>query len=241
MKKIFVLSLLVLGFTSAQAQWYKKGPSVKGNGVLVTEERDISTFAEVSVGGAVDVYIHKANEHRVEVTTDENIIEYVKTDVKNGALVIKTEANLRKYKELIVNIYTPDFHKLDVSGACDLWVKGDFKSETLSISGSGACNIYADNINAKNVVIKASGATDMTVGGKCDDLKIHSSGSSDVMAKKLSTHTASVHASGASDISVMADGKIHGGLSGSSDLEYYGKPSAVEVSTSGASDVSKGE
>gem|GEM_PF-5022368 len=161
--------------------------------------------------------------------------------MKNGALVIKTEANLRKYKELIVNIYTPEFNTLDVSGACDLWVKGDFSSETMSISGSGACNVYAENVNAKKVIINASGATDMTVGGQCDHLKINSSGSSDVMAKKLATHTATVSASGASDISVMADGKIDGGLSGSSDLEYYGKPESVDVSTSGASDVSKGE
>ncbi len=241
MKKLVLFSFLAFLFTQADAQWYKKAESVKGNGVLVTEDRDINAFHTIDVGGAVDVYVHHSTEHRVEVTTDENIVEYVKTEVKGDRLVIKTEANLRKYKQLIVNVYTPQLNRVEVSGATDMWIKDGFESDEFEISASGASNISAEGLSAKSIVAKASGATDITLSGSCEMIRVDASGSSDVVARSIESVMAKVHASGASDISISASKSIEGSLSGSSDLEYYGSPSRVEVSTSGASDVSKGE
>ena len=241
MKKSLLLLMFSFVFFGAHAQWYKKAESVKGNGVLVTNEREIGSFNKIKVSGAVDVYIHHSTEYRVEVTTDENIIEYITTEVQNQELVVKSEANLRKFKELIVNIYTPSFDRISVSGASDMWIKDRFEMDEVKIDASGASNISADNLNARSIITHASGATDVTIGGNCESMEVHASGSSDVIAKDLNSKTCRVDASGASDVVVTASGNIKGSLSGSSDLEYYGNPSKVEVKTSGASDVSKGE
>lgn len=88
MKKLSVL--LFAGFISlsCSAQW---GKTIKGNGNNVTIERNTGDYDGVAVSGWFDVDLVSGNEGEITLEGEENLLEYIITEVKDGKLVIKTE------------------------------------------------------------------------------------------------------------------------------------------------------
>ena len=88
MKKFATLGLIVLFTVSCTAQWGKR---IKGNGNMVTVERSTGDYDAVSVSGWFDVELVDGNEGELTLRGEENLLEHIKTKVKDGKLVIKVE------------------------------------------------------------------------------------------------------------------------------------------------------
>ena len=88
MKKVFGLVLITLFTLSCNAQWGKK---IKGNGKVVTIERSVGEYDEIAVAGWFDVDIVNGTEGELSLKGEENLLEYIKTEVKNGKLTIKVK------------------------------------------------------------------------------------------------------------------------------------------------------
>ncbi|MEM8909300.1 MAG: DUF2807 domain-containing protein, partial [Bacteroidota bacterium] len=74
------LALLILFATSTQAQnWW--GKSIKGEGPIVTETLDLSSFTGIGLGISADVLLTHGSEQSVKVEGQANIIENLKTKV----------------------------------------------------------------------------------------------------------------------------------------------------------------
>jgi len=59
---------------------------VTGSGNAATDTRQLVEFSEVSVSDGVNVYLERGDEAWARVDAENNIIEFVKTEVKNGCL-----------------------------------------------------------------------------------------------------------------------------------------------------------
>ena len=62
--------------------------SVSGNGDVREESRNISDIHSVKSSGSIDVEIKSGNTYALVVENDENLLQYVITDVDNGVLNI---------------------------------------------------------------------------------------------------------------------------------------------------------
>ena len=60
-------------------------PGIRGNGRIKTEERPIATFANVDASGAFEIEWQNGPPI-VRVTTDENLLPYVETNVSGDTL-----------------------------------------------------------------------------------------------------------------------------------------------------------
>ena len=61
---------------------------VRGSGVLKTEARTVGEFKRISSRGSADVAVKIGSPASVEVTADDNLVQYVTTEVKDGTLEI---------------------------------------------------------------------------------------------------------------------------------------------------------
>lgn len=89
MKKTTVLILgFLLAITTVNAQWWG-GNKVKGNRNVVTDERKTPDYDQVDVAGALDVELFSGSEGNITIKAEENLLEYIITEVKENRLVIK--------------------------------------------------------------------------------------------------------------------------------------------------------
>ena len=62
-------------------------PCLEGDGNIVTEDRFGASFLGIQAEGEFDIRIEYAETTSVEVKADENLMNYIKTVVKNGKLI----------------------------------------------------------------------------------------------------------------------------------------------------------
>jgi hypothetical protein len=191
---------------------------IKGSGTPKTEQRNVTGFRQIEAGGAVNLEIDAGKEFSVTVEADDNLLQYIKTEVSGDTLKIYSEGKISPTAKFNVKISMPELEGLDVSGASDAKIV---------------------NVKADTIELKASGASDITINGEANELKAEASGASEIDAKNLRTESANVDASGASSAIVSANDTLDVEASGASKIYYTGEPKNIKQNASGASSINK--
>lgn len=235
MKKIFLPILLVIAFGTA-------GFGQKTINDPHAELRDAKNFEAIELSNAFDVYLTQSNEESVAVSASEpKFRENIKVEVKGGVLIIRYD-NKGKWntgnKKLKAYISFKQLSKLNVSGACDVYIVDDWKADNLKLDLSGASNLKG-KMEAQKLMIDLSGASDLTLTGTVGQLNIEASGASDFKGYELAVDYCNARASGASDIKITVNKELSAEASGASDVKYKGNGLIRDIKTSGASSISK--
>ena len=257
MKHISLLLItFFLGFIHLQAQNH-----IRGNGRVTKENRSVGNFDAINIGGEVNVFLTQGTKNSIEIEADENLHQYIVTEVQGGKLTIKNEKDIKDAEAL--NVYV-EFKEIDelhgggatdiiaytaisissnfdlsASGAVDIELKKGLKCGDLKVGSSGASDLYIKKLDAKDVDAHASGSSDLVMDGSANSIYLSASGSSDIEAKDLVVKTADITASGSSDISINVTERISAEASGSSDIYYRGNPEIQRIKAGAASDIVK--
>ncbi len=227
MKKIGIIvfiSALLLGAVFANIFSFGKisftgfsfSRGIKGSGNVQTEKREVSNFKAVEVGGVFKVEITAQNDFDVQIEADDNLLQYIKTEIDGETLEISTSKRISTKNPIIVKIGAPNIENLEVSGASRV-VLGNLNNDSLKIDLSGASKVDAE--------------------GTTENLTVELSGASRLNAENLQAENVSVDASGASKADVFASDKLKADLSGASKVAYSGSPKDLIKKTSGASKI----
>ncbi|MGK2864172.1 MAG: head GIN domain-containing protein [Chitinophagaceae bacterium] len=235
MKKIFLPFLLLIAFfTSTLAQVTINDQNA--------EKREAKNFQAIEISNAFNVYLTQSNEESVAVSaSDARSRENIKVDVKGGVLIIRYDNNGKwnsGNKKLKAYISFKQLNKLKISGACDVYVVGDWMAENLKLDLSGASNMKG-NMEAQKLMVDLSGASDLTLTGAVGQLNIEASGASDFKGFDLAVDYCNVKVSGASDVKITVNKELSAEASGASDVKYKGSGMIRDVKTSGASSISR--
>ncbi len=239
MKKLLSLSLVFVTISCA-AQWGKK---IKGNGNVVTIERNVGDYDAISVAGWYDVDLVEGKEGKLTLEGESNLLTHIKTEVKNGRLVIKIEngCNLKPASPrntIKITVPVEDISSISLSGSGDIVGKTTIKADDFktSMSGSGDITlaIEADAINTS-----MSGSGDIKLSGRTNSFEARVSGSGDIKAYTLEADHVEATVSGSADIKITANKSLKARVSGSGDISYRGNPDKVDTKSSGSGDISK--
>ena len=209
------------------------------------ELREAKNFHAIKISNAFDVYITQSNEESVAVSaSEEKYKKEIEVKVESGVLVIglKKSSWTKKWNDskmkLRAYISFKSIDKLDVSGACDVYIQGKIKEDDLKIVLSGASDIKGD-FDVQKMHIDLSGASDMTVTGLASNLTIEASGASSFKGYDFKTDYCDADISGASSIKITINKELSARASGASDLRYQGNGLIRDIKTNGASSVSR--
>ena len=196
----------------------KSFAGVQGSGVMKTEQRNVSGFSKIEVGGAMNVEVAVQKDFSVTIEGDDNLLQHIKTEVSGDTLKIYSDGKLSMKTKMNVKILMPEIDGLNISGA----------------SGAVVTNVKSDSLE-----LKASGASKVKVEGEVKNLKSEASGASKIDTENLRAENADVEASGASNSTVFSSNELKADASGASSIYYIGEPKNINQKSSGASSIKK--
>lgn len=238
MKKPIVTTLVVILLTLGLSVGCIGG-GIIGSGNLESETFNFSDFTEVEAHNGFQVEITKSSTFSVEITTDDNVQEYIKVTKSGEMLEIGLELG-RIYGSvtLIAKITMPDLYKLDLSGGSRASITGFSSSHDFGVELSGGSRIEGD-IAAADAEFDLSGGSQVVLSGSADDLDVNSSGGSQLDLEAFSVNNADVNLGGGGRATVNVNGTLDVNLSGGSKVLYVGEPTLGDIDLSGDSTVSK--
>lgn len=199
------------------------GPGKKGNGNVVTDTRKVNgEFTEVSASEGLMVYVTQADEFKIEVEGDENIIDLIATDISNGKLRIHAEENIGKAtKNIFVSL--PDITALGASSGSHLKTENTIRSNRLQIDGSSGALINIELV-ADEVEIDASSGANLSISGDADNADVDVSSGGNINAKELQTNTCTAGASSGGNIKIHVSKSLTANASSGGNIAYSGEP-----------------
>lgn len=240
MRHLFSLLLIISTLTIS---CHFGGEKIKGNGVVKTESRTVSSFKNVEVSGNINVYIKQDSVTAVRVEADEDLMKHIIIKVDDNTLIIepKDGANLSSSQGIKVYVSSPAYKNFEASGASDIYSENKITGkEDIDIDLSGASNADIE-LHAPAVEADLAGASGITLRGETKTFNAEGSGASSIKCFELLSEETNVKVSGASHAKVFASVKLSSIASGASNIEYRGDPSDKGESVSGASSVKKSE
>jgi hypothetical protein len=200
------------------------------------QTRTTGDFTGIKAGDSFNINITQSDANTVKVDAPENVLSQIKTEVKDGILVISSEGNLKTDKDITISIGIKTLNSLDVSGAADVRSENQLKTDKLSIESSGAGDVHLDLI-AGEIKGSVSGAGDVTMKGTAQLLDISVSGAGELKASELEAEKVKAKVSGAGNAKVYAKQSLDAEVSGAGDVIYKGNPVDRNVNISGAGSV----
>jgi len=204
MKMKIISIVLLLAFIITGCGFW----GVRGNGRVRDESRNIMDFQKIDAGGAFSIRVKVGPSASLKISAEENLLGYIRTNVKGNTLVIDTRKNISPRKEIYIEITTPDLRAIDASGANNIKVEG-IKGTDFSVDLSGAGNV--------------------DLYGEVDRLDAELSGAGNIDAKELKAKEVRVSVSGAASADVYAKDFLDASVSGVGSIDYYGDPAKTKT------------
>ena len=205
-----------------------------------TRTFSVSGFNKLSLGSAFKIDVKQGSNYSVTAEGRSEDLDDLESNVSGGEFKLRYKGNgwNRNRKTVNVSITMPNLQGVDFSGASTVNV-GKFSGvKNMEIEVSGASRVNMELV-AQKVSMDLSGASSLTLLGKCDILNGEVSGASSFKGKDFPTREVSIDASGASSAAVVASAVIHAEASGASSVRYSGDVKDIHSSTSGASSVKR--
>lgn len=238
MKKIASLLILLIIGTQLSAQMYSK--KIKGNGDINTVKRSVSDYNKIGVGGAFEVFLFKGKEGEITVKAEENLLEYIITEVENGELKIYTKKGyqIQTNKKIEITIPFEEIEAASLAGSGTIKSNDIINTENLklSLAGSGDINL---KVTSKSVNTSIAGSGNINLMGETSNLTCSIAGSGNVNAYDLKSDISTIKIAGSGNAKVNAENEIHGSSVGSGNIYYSGNPTIVKVKSTGSGSVKK--
>jgi hypothetical protein len=234
--QFIILVLFITGITVMSVANTGNENTITGNGNVVTQKRTIESFHALKVSGGIDVILTQGIDISLQVEADENLLENIKTEVKNGVLNIYSEKNIRNAKTMQIHLTFNKIDAITASGGCDITSKEKLSFSSLQTDLSGGCDIKLE-FKAENLMCKNSGGCDAYFKGEAAECSLNVSGGSDFKGSDFRVTNCKIVASGGSDVYVFVSGTLDAEASGACDVYYSGSPIKVTKRASGGSEI----
>ncbi|OON95260.1 MAG: hypothetical protein ATN31_11380 [Candidatus Epulonipiscioides saccharophilum] len=183
--KLFIVGGLILS-TLILFNFQK---SITGTGPVETQTYNISEFSSFDISGDLKVSLNIGDEYLVQVTTNENIFDYLDISVKNNVLIyeLKPDINI-KDTSIHMHVVCPKISNIDLAARAEMSILDPIECSELSINMSSLSNLLASNFTIDNsATIKMSSGSKMSISDifKCSDLYIDIGSSANLSSANL--------------------------------------------------------
>ena len=209
-----------------------------------TENRNAKNFNEIKVSSGIDLYITMGDDEKVTVVADDDIIDDLITEVKDGTLHIYMERNNRWFNWGNFNetrkayVTVKELRKIDASSGSDVKSENTLQGESLEVGASSGSDVNLDVVY-KNFSLDTSSGSDAKITGRTKNFSAEASSGSDINARGLESQYCRVKASSGSDASVNVSEELVAKASSGGDIVYYGNPKMKDTDESSGGDIAR--
>jgi hypothetical protein len=227
---VFLLVLAALLMTACMPIPAVLGGSyvVRGSGSVIAEDRPVSGFDRVSLRDIGLVILTQGDQDALTVETDDNLLPFVRTEVRNGTLVLSFgsetgEANLRPSHGLKYYLTVQEIAGLEVADAGNLQA-ASLEVDHLEIIVRDSGDLEVDWLEARTLEARISDSGDARLAGQVQtqDLTVRDSG--DYIAGDLHSQADTAVVSDSGEATLWTSEVLDVTISDSGDVNYYGHP-----------------
>jgi hypothetical protein len=236
------------------------GGRIRGSGNVITEIRTVSGVSGVNLSTIGDLIIDVSDTESLRIEAEDNLMEYIETDVRDGILKIRARGNVNLkstkpvYYHLTVtgldtvmtyssgNIEAPHLKagrfSLTVASSGDIEI-ANLEADILTarLYSSGNVTISRLNAGTLNAEISSSGNL-YVVGGEVESQNVTLSSSGNYEAEDLVSNKAGVQLNSSGSATIRVINYLKATLNSSGDLSYLGNPT-VEANTSSSGKINQ--
>ena len=191
--------------------------AIRGSGNVVTESRTVSGFDEVVVLGFGTVEIDVSGSESLEIEAEDNLMQYLTTEVKGGRLELGTrdDVSLSPTEPVVYRISAAALNGVQILGSGD---------------------VSAAGIDTESFAVEVNGSGDVQPTGEAASLDVQINGSGDFAGSELISVTGTVSINGSGNVVVNVTDELEVRVAGSGDVEYLGNP-VITQSVSGSGEI----
>ncbi|MDX2134671.1 MAG: head GIN domain-containing protein [Saprospiraceae bacterium] len=205
---------------------------VTGQGIVVGETRPLEPIKGVSVSGGGELTIVRGEVSQIAIEAQQNILDRIKTEVRDGVLHIWVDGPVRNAK-IQYRVEMPELRSLSLSGGVNGAVKTPFEGEQAEVDLSGGCRLNFPQMFYGTARMDLSGGTFAEVGGQVEALDANLSGGGRMQGFNLITRRCRAVASGGAHLECNVTDELDVNISGGGRVEYKGSPSVKQVVSGG--------
>jgi hypothetical protein len=205
---------------------------ISGSGEIVEQERAITGFEAVRVGGAIDVRLKPSDRERVTVRADDNLLDLIETTLIPGPIPalqidLRSGTSLRVRRRPLVTVEFVKLTELTVRGSGNLRAE-QIRGDQLAVSIAGSGDVRIDSLEVDALAVMIAGSGDFRATGRADQQGYRISGTGDVSAGGLVGRVVKLGLAGSGDATVHASDTLEVDIAGSGDVRYRGSPRIVQ-------------
>jgi hypothetical protein len=194
------------------------GPHVTGSGVSKSETRTVGDFTKIGLEGSIDAEVEIGTPAKVEITSDDNLLAHIRTEVSGGKLVIGFENGSYDTKsKTFAHVVVPSLEGFAIAGSASGEIRG---------------------LNGGSFHTSIAGHGDVRTSGVVDELKVSIAGSGNVDASAVKSKRTKVDIAGSGSVKVDASETLDVSIAGSGDVFYRGD-AKVKQSIAGSGSVKR--
>ncbi|MGC4128755.1 MAG: DUF4252 domain-containing protein [Bergeyella sp.] len=218
----------------------------------VTQVRNVGKFTGIEVSGGIKVNFTQGNNQSVVVDADQNLQQYVSTEVKNGILIIKIKdkKNLN-FKKLLVTIEAPNLQSIKTTSGASFATMNTVKETVFDVSAESGSTLNADlkanatinlksisgasmkiNADTMNLIFNGNSGSSSVIVGKAETASYVISSAATCNAQNTVVKTAEVSATSGASLKVNASKYLNSQTSSGASVRYAGKPKKVQSDNS---------
>ncbi len=226
---------------------------VRGDGIIEVETRRVTSFDQIENSTSFDIIYRKADTLGISINAEQNILDYIETNVYDNCLEITTSPGsicLNYTEKPLVTITSPSLKKIISSGS-GAFLADNLSGENISLKLSGSGDISVQNAagNSIDIILTGSGnikieeaacsisdflisgSGDIDISGDCVNGHLKITGSGNIYSYDFITNSTSVIISGSGNAYTTIEKYLNGLISGSGNIYVRGNPEIDQTVT----------
>lgn len=239
------LIFLVAAITSAIAvAYFVRNRVVRGSGHIVTRKPAVDPFTRVRLRNAkAAVEIARSDTHHVEIEADDNLIDRIATESKDGALTISFQSGVELIlpsAPIVIRVGAPALTALHIDGK-DRARLGALQAEQFDLVINGVATVDGGPITAQTLRAEINGVAQCRLAGAVTDHHLTVNGVAKYDGLGIDAQHAQVTVNGIGDVKVTAHATLHATLDGNAKVAYAGSPVVTKKVSGGGKIMSLAE
>ena len=229
-----LITALIGGLCVGGALYSVSRGGLDGSGNVVSEERPVSGFTRVGIDGPGRLLIRQGQSEGLKITTDDNILERIKTKVEDDELRISydrstftTLARIRPTDEIRFELTVKSLDAIEVDGTADVELDA-LQGDRLEIQVDGLGDATLLGLDLDELDVAINGASTFDVAGRVDLQTVDIDGAATYRAASLNSREAEIEIDGDGEATVRVRERLDVSIDGRGRVGYYGSPSVSQ-------------
>ncbi|MBT4594724.1 hypothetical protein HOD08_02495 [bacterium] len=241
MKKIVLLAVAVFGWSSCRALDASKmwGQEIPGSGKAVTVEHKLDEVSKVKFEIPGILVVEQGNEDRIFVSADDNLINLIKLNVKDGELCIALDLSdpIRPASPMQFHLFVNKLSDIKIVGGSQQVEVGAIKNRDFGVELVGSGTVHLVDVEASRFKVKVQGTGNVLAEVvKSNNVKLDIVGEGGIGVKNVFTNKLKIESAGSGKIGVrgILAKELEADVKGAGFIECDGRADLQDIKFSGA-------